>query len=61
MMSEKDETEIDPKPEYVEGIFFVQEVPITNVFCCRKNNSRTKLCIYDARSLYLFNHKTRFR
>jgi len=51
----------DPTPNYVEGIFFVRASSWTNIVRCRRPFTQVKICIYDARSFYLFDHKSYFR
>jgi hypothetical protein len=51
----------DLTPGFVEGIFFVKVSSWTNILRCRKPFTQVKICIYDARSFYLFDHKSCFR
>jgi len=51
----------DPTPGFVEGIFFVKISNWTNILRCRRPFVQIKTCVYDARSFYLFDHKTSLR
>ena len=62
---------IDPTPDKVEGIFYLNQTSCFSRCCCKdkKNkdpsqankDSEVKIVIYDRRSLYLFDHETCFR
>jgi hypothetical protein len=61
MIEEKPFEFEDPTPDFVEGIFFVRVRSWTNIIRCRRPFVQIKICVYDARSFYLFDHKTRLR
>ena len=61
MIEEKPFEFEDPTPDFVEGIFFVKVSSWTNIIRCRRPFVKIKICVYDARSFYLFGHKTRLR
>lgn len=61
MIEERHLENEDPTPNLVEGIFFVKVSNWTNIARCRKPAFQIKICIYDARSFYLFDHKTWLR
>jgi hypothetical protein len=61
MIEEKQFEFEDPTPDFVEGIFFVKVSSWTNILRCRRPFIQSKICVYDARSFYLFDHKSRLR
>lgn len=61
MIEERQNDQDDPTPNLVEGIFFVKVSNWTNMVKCKKPAFQIKICVYDARSFYLFNYKSRFR
>ena len=61
MIEDKPFTFADPTPGFVEGIFFVKVSSWTNILRCRRPFFQIKTCVYDARSLYLIDHKTKLR
>ena len=67
-----DRSYVDPTPNLVEGIFHVEKSSFKAICpCCVKNRDKDeeadkpekkkKIVVYDARSLYIFDHKTKFR
>ena len=56
MIEERQLENEDPTPNLVEGIFFVKVSSWTNILRCRRPFFQIKICIYDARSFFLFNH-----
>ena len=61
MLEEKPFEFEDPTPDFVEGIFFVKVSSWAKIIRCRRPFVEIKICVYDARSFYLFDHKTRLR
>lgn len=57
----EDEIEVDKTPNLVEGIFIVKKKTFFEVICCKKPKSNPKICVYDARSLYIFDHESWLR
>ena len=57
----------DPYPDLVEGIFYLQKSnTCERWFKCKisekpQDPQTDKIVIYDRRSVYLFDHKSRFR
>lgn len=55
--------EVDEKPNYVEGIFFIKRKTLKEICLCRKSggNKSLKICVYDRCSLFIFGHRTWLR
>ena len=61
-MIEEQQFEFDDQtPDLVEGIFFVKYNNWSNILRCRRPFQQSKICVFDARSFYLFDHESRFR
>ena len=60
-------SKVDPNPDLVEGIFYLhQSSTFQKWFNCKASDEpidhlTDKIVINDRRSLYLFDHKTKFR
>lgn len=55
--------EVDPTPDLVEGIFYLEQRSCFDR-CSSKSADelkKTKIVVYDRRSLFFFDHETRFR
>lgn len=52
---------IDPTPDFVEGIFYINKTPCRPRYCKRESDTKIykpKVVIFDRRSLYLFHTDT---
>ena len=61
MVEERPNKLEDPNPDYEEGIFFVPVRDWGQIVRCRERKVSVKICVYDAKPLFMFNHKTRLR